>query len=492
MKYSLFTVIEDKINELSPTVLLGIWFSLLLLFSLFRTSIQVDEARYLSVAWEMGAREDYWVPHLNGEPYSHKGPLLFWITNILWSVTGPYLWVARLIPIFFVMLTAWMIIPLTKSIFPEEPSLPQTVQKIFMCHFAILTISLLYMFDTFMIFWVTWGAFLIYSRKSSIQDSLLLGIVMGLAILTKGPVIFIYLLPLMILKHYILGDEKLSLLKNGLSISIALLIGLAWALPAAYKGGETYAQTLLWAQTANRLINSPFHHRPWWFYAIIFPLFLMPFLFLIRKNWFQKKLLVSLWKNPPSRLLILWIGSIIILFSLMSCKQPQYILPLLPFLCIVMGKFYESTSPSRASPTITKLWILALLFWGGILPFLNNLIEKRLPLITLSDYLNKKENHYRPLACMNSKYHGEFGFLTHQSKIDHLLNIDDLDPWFAKNPHGLVTAFIPEDEWKHYNKYQASHYQHLYAKKGRHNYFIIMERGKVVGPVGLEPTTTPL
>ncbi|MDP1533672.1 MAG: dolichyl-phosphate-mannose--protein mannosyltransferase, partial [Rubrivivax sp.] len=39
----------------------------------------IDETRYVGVAWEMWLRGDFLVPFKNGEPYSHKPPLLFWM-----------------------------------------------------------------------------------------------------------------------------------------------------------------------------------------------------------------------------------------------------------------------------------------------------------------------------------------------------------------------------------------------------------------------------
>ncbi|MCL4764140.1 MAG: glycosyltransferase family 39 protein, partial [Burkholderiales bacterium] len=46
-----------------------------------RTAMPVDETRYLAVAWEMWTRGDFHVPHLNGAPYSHTPPLLFWLIH---------------------------------------------------------------------------------------------------------------------------------------------------------------------------------------------------------------------------------------------------------------------------------------------------------------------------------------------------------------------------------------------------------------------------
>ena len=44
--------------------------------------------RTLAVAWEMWAHGHWLVPHINGEPYSEKVPLLFWMIHAGWAVFG--------------------------------------------------------------------------------------------------------------------------------------------------------------------------------------------------------------------------------------------------------------------------------------------------------------------------------------------------------------------------------------------------------------------
>jgi 4-amino-4-deoxy-L-arabinose transferase-like glycosyltransferase len=62
------------------TLLLFLYLATLAVVSLLtRNLIPVDETRYTTVAWEMWVRSDFLVPHLNGETYSHKPPLLFWL-----------------------------------------------------------------------------------------------------------------------------------------------------------------------------------------------------------------------------------------------------------------------------------------------------------------------------------------------------------------------------------------------------------------------------
>ena len=67
--------------------LLGLYL-LVTLAALARPYIPIDETRYLSVAWEMWEKGQFLVPHMNGEAYSHKPPLLFWLMQLGWTVGG--------------------------------------------------------------------------------------------------------------------------------------------------------------------------------------------------------------------------------------------------------------------------------------------------------------------------------------------------------------------------------------------------------------------
>jgi len=72
--------------------------ALLTLVALYvRPLTPIDE----SVAWEMWLRDEYLVLFKNGETYSHKPPLLFWLYNLGWAVFGINEWWPRLVsPLF--------------------------------------------------------------------------------------------------------------------------------------------------------------------------------------------------------------------------------------------------------------------------------------------------------------------------------------------------------------------------------------------------------
>ena len=84
------------------------WLLLMVVSQSLLPLMPIDETRYISVAWEMWLRNDFLVPHLNGETYSHKPPLLFWLINLGWWVYGVNEWWPRLVPGLFALGSFWL------------------------------------------------------------------------------------------------------------------------------------------------------------------------------------------------------------------------------------------------------------------------------------------------------------------------------------------------------------------------------------------------
>ncbi|NQV54931.1 MAG: glycosyl transferase, partial [Rhodospirillales bacterium] len=86
----------------------------------FRPILPVDETRYVGVAWEMWLSGDFLVPHLNGVPYSHKPPLLFWLINAGWGVFGVNDWWPRLVAPAFGLGCVYLTSHLARRLWPAS------------------------------------------------------------------------------------------------------------------------------------------------------------------------------------------------------------------------------------------------------------------------------------------------------------------------------------------------------------------------------------
>ncbi|APE30291.1 hypothetical protein BOX17_04590 [Halomonas aestuarii] len=79
----------------------------------------IDETRYLSVAWEMWQHQSFLVPLLNGEAYSHKPPLLFWLIQLGWWLFGASDWVARLVIPTEGLAGFWLVADIVRQLDPD-------------------------------------------------------------------------------------------------------------------------------------------------------------------------------------------------------------------------------------------------------------------------------------------------------------------------------------------------------------------------------------
>ncbi|MDO9049825.1 MAG: glycosyltransferase family 39 protein [Methylobacter sp.] len=317
-----------------------------------RPLFPVDETRYAAVAWEMWLRNDFLVPHLNGETYSHKPPLLFWLMQLSWWLMGVNDWSLRLISPLFSLATLFLSGAVAGILWPERKRVEALTPLILLGLFFWAIYSTLTMFDMMLAFFALLG---IYSLLKLVDSGLslkywaLLGIAIGGGVLSKGPVILLHILPVALLapwwlktayfrwKHWYFGLIA--------TILIGAIIALCWAIPAGIAGGETYKKAIFLGQTSGRLVESFAHQLPWWWYLEILPLLLLPWL-LWKPLWIGLRKLT--YQDSGIRFCLAWAIPVFIAFSLISGKRIHYLLPLVPAMALVLARAVdEITEPER-------------------------------------------------------------------------------------------------------------------------------------------------
>ncbi len=121
------------------------------------------------------------------------------------------------------------------------------------------------------------------------------------------------------------------------------LVGL-WLIPAVLSGGQEYRAAILWTQSAGRIAGSFAHARPWWFFAALLPLALFPWVFL---PGLWRAAARADWREPGLRLCLVWAGSALVLFSLISGKQAHYLMPELAAAALVVARLTREAPPLR-------------------------------------------------------------------------------------------------------------------------------------------------
>lgn len=350
-----------------------LWLGIVTTALLCRPPLPIDETRYLSVVWEMWQSHQFLVPHINGLPYSHKPPLLFWLIRGGWEIFGVNDWSARLTAPLFGLFTILLSLRLAGKLWPEQ-HMQTVVPYLFLGTLFWSFYSTLTMFEMPLTCFALLGWLALWRgiKEKSALCWVIYGLATGLGILTKGPVILVYMAPPALLAPWWMDKKRTGSWKTwygGFLMAVAggLILALAWALPAAKTGGEEYGRMILLGQTAGRMVHSFAHQRPFYWYFPLLPFLLFPWVFL-PKFWIGLRRL-HLTAQIKFCLAIIVPGFLI--FSFISGKQIHYLLPLLPPTLLLISQVFATVKTEKSS--VAGLLPMALLLLSlalFILPFL--------------------------------------------------------------------------------------------------------------------------
>ncbi len=488
---------------------------------LSRPLLPPDETRYVTVAWESLQRGDFLVSHLNGETYAHKPPLLFWLINLAWVLCGESDTVARsvapLAAVFSVFLTWRLGLRLWPQAFERAgmAALIHTSSLLWM-YFSPVT-----MFDALLTVFVQ-GALLGVLRAAG-GDSRgfwQAGLCMGLGILSKGPVLLVFVLPVMLAgslnksvnrsRHWLFGVFC--------SLLLAAVTALAWVIPSALSGGRAYADELLFGQTAGRMVNSFAHRQPFWFYAAVLPPGLLPWL-LLGSVW--RGLRGSL-SDGGVRFAAVWLGAAFVILSAVSGKQPYYILPAIPAAALLLAAAADrgsqqlrgfellpvfggtvllgavplvvnamkvfsgtglqglvnwreslvlmATAPGlllfrrcRTVVVVTAVAVSAVLFQVILVNALTDTLWNGFDLRPMAEFVR---NSNRPVGWFGG-YHGQLNYLGGLQFVAELRGEPDVSEWLSEQPGGILIVRLARPE----GEVEAS----LYVRLRRHDREVVAE-----------------
>ncbi|PIV76305.1 MAG: glycosyltransferase [Rhodobacteraceae bacterium CG17_big_fil_post_rev_8_21_14_2_50_65_11] len=371
----------------SLVAVLGVW---------LRPLTPIDETRYIAVAWEMWLNGDYFVPTKNFEIYSHKPPLLFWLINLVWAVTGVMEFPARLVGPALGVATIALTGVLARRLWPEDATAGTRAMLILSGMSLFAVYAGLTMFDALLAACVVAA---IIALMTAAQTGLLrwwisLGVCVGLGVLAKGPVVLLHVVPAGLamsfwLRHAsrpVAVSNKRLALGGAIALAAALAVVALWLGPALLTGGPDYREAILWRQTAGRVVSSFAHARPWWFFLALLPVLLFPWVWM-------PALWRSVWRDdgrdPGLRLGLVWGASALVLFSLISGKQAHYLVPELPAAALIIahllrGRAVVGIAPALLPVVVLGLGMLAIAIGAVPESATTRMLEPRLVLVPLA------------------------------------------------------------------------------------------------------------
>ena len=323
---------------------------------LLRPLLPIDETRYLSVAWEMRLGDHWIVPFKNGLPYDHKPPLLFWLINLVW-IPGVSEFTGRLVAPAFSLATIWAT-GRTSDLMGLDKRTGTAAMLILATFGCFAFFGLETEFDGMLSLAVVlavgqlWKIGTRETHRS--RDWALLGAAMALGLMSKGPVIFVHVLPALLLLRLWAPHGPRALRGTAVALGVCAGLVLVWLLPALILGGPEYREAVLWTQSAGRTVASFAHAQPFWYYLALIPVLVFPW------GWMP-----GFWKrlplDAPEKLLLIAILGPLLLFSLISGKQLNYLLPETPWLAILLARRFPPVL-GRAWGAVAVLIVLGLAF----------------------------------------------------------------------------------------------------------------------------------
>ena len=317
-----------------------------------------DEGRYVGVAWEMLRSGDWSTPTLDGLPYFHKPPLFYWITASSLGVFGLNEWAARLAPILGATTGALALHVFVRRWAGERQAratlVALLVQPLFFLGGQFANLDMLVAgCITATIVLLAHAAL---GAERGLADRRALAAAYGMAalgLLAKGLIGVV--LPALVIGAWLAAGGRwrtLRALWSWPGAGVFLLLGAPWFVAMQARFPE-FLDYFFVVQHFKRFAAAGFNNvEPFWFYPSLLGLGCLPW-----APW-----LLRLLRRPAASgasaslrlLMAVWVGVVVLFFSLPASKLIGYVLPALPPLAYLIADGYTSTATGRLGK---RLWI---------------------------------------------------------------------------------------------------------------------------------------
>lgn len=319
-----------------------------------------DEGRYASVAVEMLRSGDWLTPRFEGHAHLTKPPLTYWLMAGSMRLLGINEGAARLpsaLAGLGCILLTWS---MARRWHHVRVSLLAAIMLLFSPLFFVMArVADPNMLLTFFVTLAVWS-WLRYQDREGVVFRWVFYIALGLAMLTKGPVVLILVgLPVFFMARArrCIGDSPATWSWAGALLAIGM--GFGWHIWMV-MGDSSLAGYFVGEEVLARVAGTS-HHRnePAWFYI---PVILGGFLPWLVFLWFG---LLDIRRNSSvhtlvTRPLAVALACEVVFFTLVRSKLPTYVLPMFPWLALIAAPAITSPGMSRRARWVGFLLPLAI------------------------------------------------------------------------------------------------------------------------------------
>lgn len=367
----------------SPWALMAALLALLLLLAALRPLALPDEGRYAEVGRWMAASGDWLIPRLNGLPFFHKPPLLYWLEAASVKLLGATPWAARLAPALHAALMLAALFLAARAFGAKAADAQAGGERLARRAALMLGSSPAFLLagqyvnhDMLVAAWIgvaiwCFAAAFLHGDRPHAGWALAGFAACALGVLGKG--LIGLALPGVTLLAWLLWTRQFGKVwrlpwLRGLLLFAAIAAPWFALAERRYPGMFAY---LFGVQQFTRYVGGGFNNaQPWWFYLPVMVALLFPWSFFAliegaaqARRWLRRgagRAAVDPAWRPVLALCWIWMAAIGLFFSIPQSKLVGYILPVMPPLALLAAAGWQRTMAGRRAAGIWLALLAAL------------------------------------------------------------------------------------------------------------------------------------
>jgi len=315
-----------------------------------------DEPRYAWIARDMAESGDWVTPRLYGKPWFEKPPLLYWGAGLSFKLFGVSEAAARLPSAISALLATLAMAWLALQLYGAETArwvlllLPTTVGMIGFSHAAATDMP----FSGMLTIAMVCAAVALGLTKDEHTPILpqtpwlalvLFGLVLGLAVLAKGPAAIVLsggavFLWALFTKRW---RDAFRLL-HPVALAAFCITALPWYILSARRNPDFFRVFII-EHNFKRYLTPEFQHiQPFWFYVPVLLVAFLPWAALLL--WSTVRGAIRLLRTQHAKdatwFLLSWVAFCVVFFSISQSKLPGYVLPAVPAIGLLIARDLSS------------------------------------------------------------------------------------------------------------------------------------------------------
>ena len=351
----------------------GVWLLpvLLLVLAGVRPLSIPDEGRYAEVGRWMWMTGDWLTPRVDGIPFFHKPPLLYWLEAAAMAVFGATPWAARLVVALHACLMLGLMVACVRHFASADTA--RRAAWVLGTSMTFLVAGQYVNTDMLVATWMgvaIWCFARAFMHEGSVHAHWARAgfVACALGVLSKG--LIGLLLPGLVLCVWIAYTwqwRKILALPWVSGLLLFAAVALPWFVLAAREHPDMLAYMFGKHQFGRYTATTFNNARPWWFYGMAVTVLLFPWIFFVAADGVQRvrqRLNKRACDDNAAWVALCWIWVLAILgfFSIPNSKLIGYALPVMPPLAVLAALWWQRHLARRA----WAVWLFGVLSLVGV------------------------------------------------------------------------------------------------------------------------------